>query len=78
MLLEIISPEETVYKGEVVMVQMPGTMGSFEILHNHAPLMATLEDGEVKVIDHERNKFFIPIKGGVVKVKDNKIVLLTR
>ncbi len=78
MLLEIISPEKTIYKGEVVLVQMPGTMGSFEVLHNHAPMMATLEDGEVKVIDHERNKFFIPIKGGTVKVKDNNIVLLTR
>lgn len=77
MTLEVITPEKPVYKGEVVLVQLPGAMGSFEIMHNHAPLMAILEKGRLKVIDEERNKFFIDIESGVVEVRDNHIMVIT-
>lgn len=77
MVLQVISPVKQIYQGEVDLVQMPGQMGSFEILQNHAPLVALLEAGKVKVIDSERNMFFIEINGGLVKVKDNHITILT-
>ena len=77
MLLEVLSPEAPLYKGEVVLVQLPGQAGSFEILHNHAPLMALLEKGRIKVIDSERNKFYLDIPGGTVEVNSNHIVVLT-
>lgn len=77
MQLKILSPDELLYQGNVVLVQFPGTMGSFEVLHNHAPLIAGVEKGKVKIIDEERNKFFIDIKPGIVEIKDNNIVLLT-
>lgn len=77
MTLEVITPEKPVYKGEVVLVQLPGAMGSFEIMHNHAPLMAILEKGRLKVIDEERNKFFIEIESGVVEVRNNHIIVIT-
>jgi F-type H+-transporting ATPase subunit epsilon len=77
MTLEVITPEKPVYKGEVVLVQLPGAMGSFEIMHNHAPLMAILEKGRLKVIDEERNKFFIDIESGVVEVRNNHIIVIT-
>lgn len=75
--LEIITPEKILYKGRVVLVQLPGNMGSFEIMFNHAPIMATLEKGRIKVIDEERNKFYIDIESGVVEVKNNQIMVLT-
>lgn len=77
MKLEILSPEKFIYTGEVDLVQMPGEMGSFEILQNHAPLVALLEKGKVKVIDSERNMFFVDIDGGMVHVKDDHITILT-
>lgn len=77
LILEVITPEKPVYKGQVVLVQLPGSMGSFEIMYNHAPLLAILEKGRLKVIDEERNKFYIDIESGVVEVRNNHIVVLT-
>lgn len=76
MLLEILSPEELIYKGEVALVQMPGEKGSFEVLVNHAPLVALLESGKIKIIDSSRNLSYITISGGMVKVKNNQITVL--
>lgn len=76
MFLEIISPEKTIYSGEVVLVQLPGVMGSFEILKNHAPLMAMIEEGKMKIIDGNRKLFHIDVNDGIVEVKNNKIRVL--
>jgi F-type H+-transporting ATPase subunit epsilon len=75
--LKIISPDEFIYEGNVVLVQLPGAMGSFEVLHNHAPLIARIDKGKLKIIDEERNKFYIEVNSGIVEVRNNNIVLLT-
>ncbi len=77
MKLEVISPKKILYTGEVDLVQLPGKMGSFEILQNHAPLVAILEKGRLKIIDTDRNTHFIPLSGGMVKVRRNTITVLT-
>jgi F-type H+-transporting ATPase subunit epsilon len=77
MMLKVLSPEEFIYEGEVVLVQLPGSMGSFEILHNHAPLIARIDKGKIKIIDEGRNKFYLEVNPGIVEVKDNNIVVLT-
>ncbi len=75
--LEVISPKEILYRGEVSLVQMPGQMGSFEVLKNHAPIVALLEEGRIKIIDKERNIIYLPIHSGVVHVRDNQITIVT-
>ena len=75
--LKVISPDKEIYEGEVVLVQLPGSKGSFEILHNHAPLIARLDKGKIKIIDEGRNKFYLEINPGIVEVKDNRIIVLT-
>ncbi len=77
MFLKVLSPKQFIYEGEVVLVQFPGTMGSFEVLHNHAPLIARIDKGKVKIIDEGRNKFYIEVNPGIVEIKDNNIILLT-
>ena len=47
MILRIVSPEKVIYKGEVQMVKLPGTVGQFTVLENHAPLVSTLTSGEI-------------------------------
>ena len=47
MILRIVSPEKVIYKGEVQMVKLPGTVGQFTVLENHAPLVSTLTPGEI-------------------------------
>ena len=76
-MLKVLSPDEFIYEGEVVLVQLPGSMGSFEILHNHAPIIARIDKGKIKIIDEGRNKFYLEVNQGIVEVKDNYIVILT-
>jgi F-type H+-transporting ATPase subunit epsilon len=74
--LEIITPDETVFTGEVSLVQFPGIEGSFEVLNNHAPLISVLSAGKIKVKDTANNTQYFEIKGGVVEVLNNKILVL--
>ena len=75
MTLEILTPDKKVFEGDVTSVTVPGTLGSFQILRDHAPLISTLEDGPVIVKDAATLHTF-NIKGGVVEVLDNKIIVL--
>lgn len=76
MILEIITPERTVFSGNVSLVQFPGNSGSFEVLKNHAPLVAALKKGSIKIKDAENKIQFIEINGGTVQVEDNHILVL--
>ena len=74
--LQIITPDNKVFDGKVKLVQVPGSKGSFQILNNHAPIISTLEKGDVKIIDGNDKTSFISIGGGVIEVKNNKIIIL--
>ena len=76
MKLEIITPSSTLFTGEVSLVQLPGIDGLFEILKSHAPLVSALKDGRVKVVDDKNQEQFFVIRGGVVEVSHDKILLL--
>jgi F-type H+-transporting ATPase subunit epsilon len=76
MFLEITTPDKKVFSGDVNLVQLPGTSGSFEILNDHAPLISTLTKGKIKIIDEEKKTQFFEINSGVVEVLKNKIVVL--
>ncbi len=76
MKLEIITPSNTLFSGDVSLVQLPGIDGLFEILKSHAPLVSALREGKVKIVDEAQNKQFFDIRGGVVEVSNDKILLL--
>ena len=76
MYLEIITPEKKVYSGDVEAVKLPGADGSFGILNNHAPIIATLKKGTVKITDASKKIENFEINGGVVEVLNNKITVL--
>lgn len=74
--LEIITPEKKLFTGEVKLVQVPGSSGSFEILTNHAPIISTLDVGKIKIINPEGETKFFDIGGGVIEAKQNNIIIL--
>lgn len=74
--LEILSPDKKIYSGEIKLVKLPGTNGSFEVLKNHAPIISTLEKGQIKVIDNNNDIQLFDISDGVVEVLNNKIIVL--
>lgn len=70
--LKIVSPENTVYDGAAESVFVPGTLGQFEILTDHAPIISTLEKGELSYKTSEGLKT-ISIEGGFISVKQNEV-----
>ncbi|MBT8252992.1 MAG: hypothetical protein HKN00_12645 [Flavobacteriaceae bacterium] len=89
MYLEIVTPEATLFKGEVTSVAVPGVLGEFEMLQDHAPIVSLLGEGHVKIygdieLDEEVEDRFtkadrgiwLPINSGTIELKDNKIIVL--
>ncbi len=76
MYLEIITPDKKIFEGEVNLVQLPGSKGSFTLLKNHAPIISTLEKGIIKVQDVSGKEFNFNIGGGVIENAANKVVVL--
>ena len=87
MFLEIVSPEKTLFTGEVSSVHVPCTEGSFQILNNHAPIVSTLKKGSIKLKGsfdsksenleiHSNNEASLDIQSGVIEMKKNKLIIL--
>lgn len=74
--LEIVTPRRVVFKGEVTSFSAPGVVGGFQVLYNHAPLLSSLEIGEVKIKEVGGTEFHYAISGGFVEVRENHILLL--
>ena len=76
MTIEIISPEKSLFSGEIELAQFPGVEGSFEVLNNHAPIIAALAKGNIRVVSLKGETMLFDIKGGLVEVNRNKILVL--
>lgn len=88
--LEIVSPEATLFSGEVTSVAVPGVNGEFEMLKDHAPIVSLLKEGFVKISGNielneevqekftkgEKNTTLLKINSGTIEMKDNKVIVL--
>ena len=75
MYLEIVTPDQKVFEGEVSSVVFPGTDGTFQVLNHHAPLVSTLRKGTIRYEDKEGEDEVV-IDGGVVEVLNNRVMVL--
>jgi F-type H+-transporting ATPase subunit epsilon len=91
MILEIVSPEALLFKGEITSVSLPGVDGSFQILNNHAPIVSILKKGTVNIAApsfkfskevssrftkiNDQN-YSLEIISGTIEMKDNKVIVL--
>ena len=76
MFLEIITPEEKLFEGEVTSVKLPGKSGEFELLNNHTSIVSSLIAGNIRVITPEKNTENFSTNGGVIEMQNNKIIVL--
>ncbi len=74
MLIEIITPKETLFSGEAVSVVLPGQAGTFTILNHHAPIVSVLDAGEV-VVETSNGKRVFEISGGFVELHNNNVTI---
>ncbi len=73
MTLKIISAHDVSFSGEVTSVTMPGVLGSFTVLKNHAPLISVLAKGVIRYTSGDEQQHEIEIAGGLADVNDNVI-----
>ena len=90
MFLEIVTPEATLYSGEVTSIAVPGVNGEFQMLDNHAPIVSILGKGNVKIYGNidvnksvadkftkgDNNETLLAINSGTIEMKNNKVIVL--
>ena len=88
MFIEIVSPEKTIFTGNITSAYLPGSEGFFQILDNHAPIVSTLKSGIIELKGDfqedtsknlsllDGNKASLEIESGVVEMKNNKLIIL--
>ena len=76
MVLDILTPEKSIFSGEIKLVKVPGSNGSFEVMKNHAPIISSLDKGELKITPQSGDDIFYQIEGGVIEVNNNKAIVL--
>ncbi len=90
MFLEIVTPEASIFQGEVESVTVPGVDGEFQMLNNHAPIVSLLQEGKIKIqgdlsFDEryqgrfksiDKTTSILNIQSGTIELNDNKIIIL--
>ncbi len=90
MKLDIVTPEGALFSGEIEAISVPGVNGTFEMLNNHAPIVAILTQGKIRIkgnnltvadevagkFEFSNNELILPINSGTVEMKNNKVIVL--
>ncbi len=90
MILEIVTPEASIFNSEVDSVAVPGINGSFQMLNNHAPIVSLLDQGVIRIkgkaiqineefsdlFKTEEDEFQLEINTGTIEMNANKIIIL--
>lgn len=70
-MLEIVTPEQILFKDEIQFLVVPGAEGELGVMKNHAPLVASLKIGVLRYKDVAGNFRRMALSGGFLEVVDN-------
>jgi F-type H+-transporting ATPase subunit epsilon len=76
MIVEILTPEKSIFKGEASSVSLPGMDGSLGLLDRHAPLITSLKKGTLRLKVQGGKVEEFEVNGGTVEVMNNKVIIL--
>lgn len=74
--LEIITPKEVIFKGDVQSVTVPGSKSPFQILFNHAPIVSSLDQGQIKIAEPSNKELVYTTGTGFIELQNNRISIL--
>ena len=78
MKLTVLTPEAEIFTGEITSVKVPGVVGEFEVLKNHAPMVSLLKAGSVRYTGEDGNNTSFSIQNGFIEVLNNEVALLVQ
>lgn len=73
-ILDVISPERAIVHESVGSVELPGSFGRFVVLKDHAPLISSLQGGDIVYRLGEDKEGRVTVASGFVEVRDNHVV----
>ena len=76
LLVEIVSPDRTAFRGEATRFRAPGVEGAFEVLRGHAPMLAATEVGQTIVTTADGQRVAVATSAGFVEVLDDRVIML--
>jgi F-type H+-transporting ATPase subunit epsilon len=74
--IEIVTPQKIVYSGKAHTITVPGSQSPFQVLFNHAPIVSTLDEGIIKLVDETEKIHLIKISKGFVEVPHNHVSIV--
>lgn len=74
--LELIIPNEVVFSKDVISITAPGSEGCLGILPQHAPLITSLKEGQIKIQESQKSELLVSIREGFLEVLNDKVVIL--
>ncbi|HLF40695.1 MAG TPA: ATP synthase F1 subunit epsilon [Acidimicrobiia bacterium] len=77
MQVELVSPERVLYTGEAKMVLARTTDGEIGFLPGHAPFIAALAPGRVRIVTEGGGEEVAAVHSGFVEVRDNRVIILS-
>ena len=76
--ITVLTPDKQIFSGIGTSVKVPGVVGQFEVLRNHAPIVSALGEGEVRILKENGEKFSFSIERGFIEVLNNNVALLVQ
>ena len=65
--ITILTPDKEIFQGAIVSIKVPGTMGQFQVLRGHAPIVSSLGAGEVVLVTNGGSYKFYDEESGSIK-----------
>jgi len=76
--ISVLSPDKELFSGDITSVKVPGISGQFEILNNHAAIVSSLGEGQVRIIKSSGERMTFKIEKGFIEVLRNEVSLLVQ
>ncbi len=76
--ITVLTADKSVFSGSITSVKVPGINGEFQILNNHAPIVAALQAGKVAIKKADGNTMQMNIESGFIEVLNNEVSLLVQ
>jgi len=69
--ITVLTPDKKIFSGAIISVKVPGTMGQFQVLKNHAPIVSSLENGKVEIVTSKgKYEFYDSDSGDIVQMDE--------
>ncbi len=76
--ITVLTPDKAIFQGEIKSVKVPGTLGQFQVLKDHAPIVSSLDSGDVTIRKANGGDMVFSIERGFIEVLKNEVSMLVQ